>query len=116
MRKTFLILSLLTHTLVCCAQIKITKVPTDNKLKTALDSLVDRSVLTFFKNNSRVGISVGIIKNGKAYLYNYGSTQKEKPQLPTGNTVYELASITKTFGATLLAKAVLDKMTTYAST
>jgi len=58
---------------------------------------------------SRVGISVGIIRNGQQYLYNYGSTRKDKQDLPTGRTVYELASITKTFGATLLAKAVLDK-------
>ena len=91
------------------AQIVYIKSPTDNKLITSLDSLVEQSVSDFMKNNARVGLSIGIIKNGKSYLYNYGSTQKEKPELPTGNTVYELASITKTFGATLLAKAVLDK-------
>ncbi len=56
-----------------------------------------------------MGISVGIIQIGKPFLYNYGSTGKDNQKLPTGNTVYELASITKTFGATLLAKAVLDK-------
>jgi len=109
MKKTFLLLSFIAYTLVWCAQINITKVPADNKLKTALDSLVDQSVLKFSENKSRVGISVGIIKNGKAYIYNCGSTQKDKTELPTGNTVYELASITKTFGSTLLAKAVLEK-------
>jgi len=105
MKKVFLLLTFLAYTLICSAQ---TKIPTDNKLKTTLDSLVDQSVSTFMKNSSRVGISIGIIKNGKQYLYNYGSTQKEKPELPTGNTVYELASITKTFASTLLAKAVLE--------
>jgi len=109
MKKLPLLLSFLTYTLFCSAQISKIKVPTDNKLKTALDSLVDQSVLAFFNNNSRVGISIGIIKDGKSFIYNYGSTEKEKAKLPTGNTVYELASITKTFGATLLAKAVLDK-------
>lgn len=109
MKKLSLLLSFLTYTLFCAAQINKIKVPTDNKLKTALDSLVDQSVLAFFNNNSRVGISIGIIKDGKSFIYNYGSTEKEKSKLPTGDTVYELASITKTFGATLLAKAVLDK-------
>lgn len=109
MRKLRLLLSFLTYTLCCSAQINTTKVPADNKLKTTLDSLVDKSVLAFFNNNTRVGISIGIIKDGKPFLYNYGSTRKDKAQLPTGNTVYELASITKTFGAALLAKAVLDK-------
>lgn len=109
MKKILLLVSFLTSTIFCSAQTNRIRVPTDNQLKTALDSLVDQSVLTFFKNTSRIGISVGIIKNGKVFIYNYGSTQKGKPQLPTGNTVYELASITKTFGSALLAKAVLEK-------
>jgi D-alanyl-D-alanine-carboxypeptidase/D-alanyl-D-alanine-endopeptidase len=109
MKKIFLLLAFLPFTLVSSAQANQIKIPTDNKLKTALDSLVDQSVSKFMKNSSRVGISIGIIENGNQYIYNYGSTKKDKPELPTGNTVYELASITKTFGATLLARAVLDK-------
>ena len=109
MKKILLLLSFLICTMFCSAQANKIEVPTDNKLRTALDSLVDQALLTFFKNTSRVGISIGIIENGKASIYNYGSTQKGKPQLPTGNTVYELASITKTFGSNLLAKAVVDK-------
>lgn len=108
MKKIFLFLTLLTNVSLYFAQTD-QRISTDNKLKTALDSLVERSISAFMKNSSRVGISVGIIKNGKSYLYNYGSTKKDKQELPTRNTVYELASITKTFGATLLAKAVLDK-------
>lgn len=91
------------------AQHNGTKLPTDNQLKTPFDSLVERSVYDFTKNSSRVGLSIGIIKNGKQYIYNYGSTRKDKQDLPTKHTVYELASITKTFASTLLAKAVLDK-------
>lgn len=91
------------------AQTNETKLPTDNQLKTPLDSLVERSVYGFTKNSSRVGLSIGIIKNGKKYIYNYGSTRKDKQDLPTKHTVYELASITKTFASTLLAKAALDK-------
>ena len=109
MKKISLLFSFLIYTLTCASQTDEVKVPTDNGLKTSLDSLVHKSATAFMKNNSRVGVSIGIIKNGKRYLYNYGSTQKEKSELPTGNTVYELASITKTFGATLLAQAVLDK-------
>lgn len=109
MKNLFLFLTFLISTSDCFAQTSQIKLPTDNQLKTTLDSLVNQSASAFMQNNSRVGISIGIIKNGKPYLYNYGSTQKDKQELPTGNTVYELASITKTFSATLLAKAVLDK-------
>jgi len=108
MKKVFFLLAFLAYTLICSAQTDKTKIPTDNKLKTKLDSLVDRSVFTFMNNSSRVGISIGIIKNGKQFIYNYGSTQREKPELPTGSTVYELASISKTFASTLLARAVLE--------
>lgn len=109
MKKAFLFLIFLMHISFCFAQKNQLKLPSDNKLKISLDTLVDQSVSAFMKNNSRVGISIGIIKDGKRYLYNYGAVQKEKSELPTGTTVYELASITKTFGATLLAQAVLDK-------
>ena len=109
MKKIIFLLTLLAYTLLCPAQANQIKIPTDNKLKTVLDSLVDRSVSEFMDHGPRVGISIGILKNGKQYLYNYGSIQKGQSELPTANTVYELASITKTFGATLLAKAVLEK-------
>jgi len=109
MKKAFLFLVFIMPVSLVFAQTNQIKQPTDDKLKTPLDTLVEQSVSAFMKNNARVGISIGIIKDGQPYLYNYGSTQKEKSPLPTGNTVYELASITKTFGATLLAKAVLDK-------
>ncbi len=110
MKKSFQIIKLvLLLSAVLFSNQAIAQLPTDNRLKTPLDSLVQRSVSAFMQNNSRVGISVGIIKNGKKFIYNYGSTEKDKQDLPTEHTIYELASITKTFGAMLLAKAVLDK-------
>lgn len=108
MRKALFLLYIMPISLLFAQTDKL-KQPTDNKLKTPLDILVEQSVSAFMNNNNRVGLSIGIIQNGQSYLYNYGSTSKQKSELPTGNTVYELASITKTFGATLLAKAVLNK-------
>jgi len=109
MKKSALLGFLLMYATMTRAQTNDPEIPSDNKLTTRLDSLVDQSIMAFMKAPSRVGISIGVIINGQKYLYNYGSTQKEKAELPTGNTIYELASITKTLGATLLAKAVLDK-------
>lgn len=109
MKKITLLFAIIAFAFTSIAQIKPVKIATDNKLKTGLDSLVDQSLSKFMEGSSRVGISIGIIKNGSSYLYNYGSTQSGSAELPTGNTIYELASITKTFGATLLAGAVLDK-------
>ncbi|NII29272.1 beta-lactamase family protein [Pseudoflavitalea sp. X16] len=85
------------------------KVATDNPLKSKLDSLVDKSVRTYFSNTSGVGLSIGMVKNGKTYFYNYGETANGNGVLPTNKTIYEIGSLTKTFTGILLAQAVLDK-------
>jgi CubicO group peptidase (beta-lactamase class C family) len=81
-------------------------IPTDNPLKTALDSTVQRVAGAFKVYNKPTGLSIGIVFKGKTYIYNYGSISKSKQQLPTGSTLYETGSIIKTFTGLLLAKAV----------
>ncbi|MFA6249665.1 MAG: serine hydrolase domain-containing protein, partial [Mucilaginibacter sp.] len=108
MKKVAIILLSVLSGLACYAQNTQEKL-SDNKLKTRLDSLVNSTVSAFMNDSSRVGLSIGIIKDGISLFYNYGTTEKGKRQIPTANSVYELASITKTFSSALLAKAVLDK-------
>ncbi|MBD1385526.1 beta-lactamase family protein [Mucilaginibacter rigui] len=105
MKKVTIILLSIISGLACYAQEKLS----DNKLKTRFDSLVNSTVSAFMNDSSRVGLSIGIIKDGNSLIYNYGTTEKGKRKTPTANSVYELASITKTFSSALLAKAVLDK-------
>lgn len=82
--------------------------PNDNPLKTPTDRLVDSIVRDYFRNVNVSGVSIGFIKNGKAYQYNYGFANKRAARIPVPGTVYELASVTKTFTATLLAHALLE--------
>jgi CubicO group peptidase (beta-lactamase class C family) len=60
-------------------------------------------------NPQAVGLSIGIYDNGKSSYYNFGTTTKDKKNLPSENTIYEIGSITKTFCGYILAKAVLEK-------
>jgi D-alanyl-D-alanine-carboxypeptidase/D-alanyl-D-alanine-endopeptidase len=96
-----------------CPDVKATglpdgsKISTDNPLKSRLDSLIDLSVKAYFNSTSAVALSIGIVKNGKTYFYNYGEIDKQK--LPDNKTIYEIGSMTKTFTGILLAQAVLDK-------
>jgi CubicO group peptidase (beta-lactamase class C family) len=55
-----------------------------------------------------VGLSIGILINGKTIFYGYGETERGNRQLPDEHTIFGIGSITKTLTATLLACAVLD--------
>ncbi|ANE53378.1 hypothetical protein SY85_08010 [Flavisolibacter tropicus] len=84
-------------------------IQSDNKLKSQIDTIVQKATIPFISDTSKVGLSIGIYKNGEVHYYNYGTTQKGKQSLPTNKTVYEIGSISKTFTGTLLAQAVKDK-------
>ncbi len=75
----------------------------------AIDSIVQSAAMGFMKDTARVGLSIGIYKNGKTYTFHYGSSEKGKDFRPTDNTIYEIGSISKTFTGLLLAMAVADK-------
>jgi CubicO group peptidase (beta-lactamase class C family) len=87
----------------------IKKTVTDNALTTELDKKVDDILQLFMADSKTVGLSVGILKNGETFFYNYGETKKATAKLPSSKNLYEIGSITKTFTSLLLAKAVVGK-------
>jgi CubicO group peptidase (beta-lactamase class C family) len=87
---------------------RVPKVLTDNPLKSALDKAVDSIALDYFRNAKANSLSIGILQNGKPYIYNYGETDMGNGKLPSAQTGYEIGSITKTFTATILGQAVSD--------
>ncbi len=82
--------------------------PTDNPLKTSLDSVVQKAVTNYMSNKNVSGISIGVIKDGIAYSYNFGEVKKGTNKLTNNNTIYEIGSVSKTFTGILLANAVLE--------
>src|SRR5438128_132254 len=50
-------------------------------------------------------LSIGVIKNGVTYSCNFA---RAKTDTPTDKTIYEIASITKSFTGILLAHAILE--------
>ncbi|GAB4033004.1 serine hydrolase [Spirosoma jeollabukense] len=75
----------------------------------ATETTIQQLGTAFVQEKAHVGLSIGIVRNGKTTFYNFGTTEKGKNQLPTQNTIYEIGSISKTFGSLLLARAVVDK-------
>ena len=93
-------------------EIPVTKVLdylTDNKKRTKLDSVVDTFVSKFIQSSENCGISIGIVKDGNKFFYNYGETKRNSKNLPDQTTIFEIGSLTKTFCGLLLAQAVTEK-------
>jgi D-alanyl-D-alanine-carboxypeptidase/D-alanyl-D-alanine-endopeptidase len=70
---------------------------------------VIRSADKYFKDAPQaVALSIGVFRDGNSYIYNFGSVHRDKHDQPSGDTLYPIASITKTFTGTLLAHAVIE--------
>ncbi|MDC8003898.1 serine hydrolase [Aureisphaera galaxeae] len=54
-------------------------------------------------------VSIGVYKDGKAYTKHFGELDRGKGNTPTDSTIYEIASVSKSFTGLLVAQAVLDK-------
>ena len=82
------------------------KVSSSNPLQTILDKEVDTKVMPYISLKSTVGLSIAILKNGKAYYYGYGETKKDNKIIPGEHTLFEIGSLSKTFTSTLFAIAI----------
>ncbi len=68
------------------------------ELEKVLRKFVEMEV-DFAKNPA---VLVGVIEGDSSYVYDFGTIEKGKEQLPTANTLFEIGSITKVFTASIL--------------
>ncbi len=81
----------------------------ESKQTVNIETIVRNAATTFLKSRPQVpGVSIGILKDGKVYTYNYGTTEKGVNRPSAADTLYPIASVTKTFTGTLLAIAALE--------
>ncbi len=95
--------------LFCNLNLLAQTIPNNNPLKTETDKLVHQYVMKLMTEEPKVGLSIGVYDNGKTSRYHYGTVEKGRAKLPNDETIYEIASITKTFTGALLAKAISEK-------
>ncbi len=81
---------------------------TDNPKRSTLDKLVDTTLLSYMQSPQNCGMSIGIMKDGLKYFYNYGEVKRDSKKRPDNSTVYELGAISTTFCGLLLAAAIQD--------
>lgn len=67
---------------------------------------VDREVEFYLNKPSFVGVVVGVLRDGERHLLAYGEAEKGSGMPPTGDTLYEIGSITKVFTGVILADMV----------
>jgi CubicO group peptidase (beta-lactamase class C family) len=90
------------------AQSHIIQSPADNAQTIA--ATINHAASEFFRGTPQaVGLSIGVVNDGEIYTFNYGTVERGQARSPTANTLYPIASITKTFTGTLLAQAALEK-------
>ena len=70
--------------------------------------IIDINAKEALKDSLINSLSIGIYVNNVSYNFHYGELTKGKGDTPTNETIYEIASVTKTFTGTLAAKAVLE--------
>lgn len=69
---------------------------------------VDRLVKPYIDSDVVVGMTVGVIRDGKKEVFGYGRMSRDDKHVPDGDTIYELGSATKVMTGILLADAVVN--------
>jgi len=70
--------------------------------------IVEQYAKEFLEDNRIHSVSIALVNNGKEYTFHFGEQNPNKGNPPTDSTLYELASVTKTFTGTMVAMAVID--------
>jgi D-alanyl-D-alanine-carboxypeptidase/D-alanyl-D-alanine-endopeptidase len=75
-----------------------------------LESSIDEIVQPLVDSEGRVGIVVGVISKEGIHTFSYGETAIDSGSKPDETTIFEIASVTKTFTTLLLADLVERNM------
>jgi D-alanyl-D-alanine-carboxypeptidase/D-alanyl-D-alanine-endopeptidase len=73
---------------------------------------VDELGAKFVREGLTRSLSLGIIKDGVTYTFDYGEYDRVRHRRPDAGTRYAIGSVTKTFTAILLARAVVEDRVT----
>ena len=68
----------------------------------------DRLVQPYLDNHAIVGMTIGVLHDGKQESFGYGRLSRDDSRVPDGDTIYEIGSATKVLTGILLADAVVQ--------
>ena len=73
-----------------------------------VETAINDFAVSFLADDRIHSLSIAIHDRGAEYSLHYGEQNPGKGNPPTDSTLYELASVTKTFTGTMAAKAILE--------
>ncbi len=76
----------------------------DDPLKAGIDGIVAEAM----KKGRWMGLAIGVIQSGRPLVLGYGRVSAAGEDVPRGDTLFEIGSITKTFTAVLLSVMVAE--------
>ncbi|WP_370888687.1 class C beta-lactamase [Caballeronia sp. RCC_10] len=74
----------------------------------AIRHIVDTAITPLMTRDDIAGMAVGVVANGETQMFTYGVASKQTGKPVTGDTLFELGSVSKTFTATLASYAQLQ--------
>ncbi|MCC9044053.1 beta-lactamase family protein [Myroides sp. M-43] len=77
--------------------------------KQNIENAITKNALLLLEDKRFHSVSVAVLKDGESIVRHFGELSIGKGDKPNDSTLYELASVTKTFTGYVAAKAVLDK-------
>ena len=77
--------------------------------KQNVENAITKNALQLLEDKRFHSVSIAVLKNGESTIKHFGELTIGKSNKPNDSTLYELASVTKTFTGYIAAKAVLDK-------
>ncbi|HAS42134.1 MAG TPA: serine hydrolase [Microscillaceae bacterium] len=80
----------------------------ENAKKSIVEQSLDKNADLLLLDSTINAISIGVYHKSKTYIKHYGELDKGKGNKPTDETIYEIASVSKTFAGTLVAQAELE--------
>ncbi|TYP74997.1 serine hydrolase domain-containing protein [Aquimarina intermedia] len=100
-QKPFIIVFLIISALSCNQNKSVEKKKTSE--------IVERYAKEFLENDKIHSVSIALFQNKQEYTFHFGEQNPNKNNPPTDSTLYEIASVTKTFLGTMVAKAVINE-------